>query len=334
MRWVTLLLCLGALATIWPFWVPLVLAAWVALLARPLHQVVARRIHRRKGAAALVTVLLVITFLTPVTFALLSLSGAALDLGQRLLESKSGVEALRSLAANGDGQAFDLRGLNVDQLFQLLRQHGQSALSVVKTLFGAATMAVIGMVVFVSAFYTLLLHGGRLHEWLLLHAPLGRRQFERLTGVFDEVGRGLLIGVGGTALLQGAGATVGYFALGVPKALVLGLITVFASIIPSIGSGLVWVPVAAGLWLSGRPAAAVGMVVVGCVVGGLDNVLRPVLTRFGKLELHGLVIFLAMLGGMAVFGAGGLLLGPLLVRLAVEALRMLREASPSSFPAG
>jgi predicted PurR-regulated permease PerM len=76
------------------------------------------------------------------------------------------------------------------------------------------------------------------------------------------------------------------------------------------------------------------MVVIGCVIGGLDNVVRPLLTRFGHLELHGLVIFLAMLGGMTVFGAGGLLLGPLLVRLAVEALRMLREASPSSFPAG
>ena len=321
-----------AAAALLPFWVPLALAAWTAIVARPLHRWVAKRIHRRKGAAALVTVLLVIAFLTPLLVVVLSLSGAALDLGKRLLDSKSGTEALRSLAANGGTDSFDLHGLSVQQLVELMRQHGASALSVANTLFGAATVLVVGVVVFVSAFYTFLPHGPRLHEWLLTHSPLERGQFHRLTSVFDEVGRGLLIGVGLTALLQGAVATAGYFALHVPQPLVLGLVTVFASLIPSIGSGLVWVPVTAGLALAGRPGAALAMLAIGCLVGVVDNVMRPLLTRYGQLRLHGLLVFLAMLGGMAVFGAGGLLLGPLCVRLAVEALSMLREASPATFP--
>jgi predicted PurR-regulated permease PerM len=331
LRIVTIVLCLGAAAAIWPFWVPLVLAAWAAVIARPLQQLLARRIHRRKGAAALLTVLLVIAFLTPLTIAVLSLSGAAIDLGNRLLASKSGVEALRSLAVNGGG-SFDLRHLNPDQLIQLSRQHGASALGVAKLLFGAATMAVVGLVVFVSAFYSFLLYGPRLHEWLIAHAPLRRDQFQRLSGTFVEVGRGLLIGVGLTALLQGAVATAGYLALGVPQPLVLGLVTVFASLIPSIGSGLVWLPVSAGLVLAGRPGAAAAMLVIGCVVSLVDNVMRPLLARYGHLHLHGLVIFITMLGGMVMFGPGGLLLGPLLARLAVEVLNMLREASPASFP--
>jgi predicted PurR-regulated permease PerM len=76
------------------------------------------------------------------------------------------------------------------------------------------------------------------------------------------------------------------------------------------------------------------MLAVGCVVALVDNVLRPVLARYGNLRMHGLLLFMAMLGGMAVFGASGLLLGPLAVRFAIEGLSMLREAQPKAFPAG
>lgn len=325
-------LCLVAGVTLVPFWAPLVVAAWAATVAAPLHRAVVKRIHRRKGAAALVTVLLVVVFLVPLVIVTLSLSASAVELGRRLLESGSGTEALRSLAANGDQVPFDLRKLDLRQGLELARQHGASAMGVAKTLFGAATVMALGAVVFVSAFYTFLFQGPRLHEWLLLHSPLERGQFHRLSSVFCEVGRGLMIGVGLTAALQGAVATIGYVVCGVPQPLVLGLVTVFGSLIPSIGSGLVWVPVTVGLLIAGRPGAAIAMLVIGCVVSLVDNLVRPLLAQYGQLHMHGLLLFVAMLGGIAVFGAGGLLLGPLVVRLAVEGLRMLREATPESFP--
>ena len=92
------LVCSLALLALFPFWVPVVLAAWAAVIARPLHQLLSKRIHRRRGAAALVTVLLVVAFLTPVLVTALSLASAGVELGQRLLESKSAPEALRALA--------------------------------------------------------------------------------------------------------------------------------------------------------------------------------------------------------------------------------------------
>lgn len=335
LRWVVFALCVAALAALQPFWMPVVLAVWMAVIVRPLHRLVAKRIHRRRGAAALLTVLLAILFFAPLAIVTLSLSGAALELGQRMLSSKSGADALRLLASDGTGPSLDLSKWDAEharQWFELARRHGASALTLAQTVFGAATFMALGVVVFVSAFYTLLLEGPTLHEWLLIHAPLPRGQFHRLTSVFDEVGRGLLMGVGLTALLQGAVATVGYFVCGVPQPLVLGLVTIFASLIPSVGSGLVWAPVSLGLFLVGRPGAAAAMLAIGCVVSVVDNVTRPVLARYGQLRLHGLLLFIAMLGGIAVFGAGGLLLGPLFVRLAVEGLNMLREASPASFP--
>ena len=325
-------LCLAAVAALVPFWAPLVVAAWAAILAAPLHRAVVKRIHRRKGAAAVVTVLLVVVFLVPLVVVTLSLSASAVELGRRLIASGSGTEALRSLAANGDQGAFDLHKLDPKQGIELARQHGASAMGVAKTLFGAVTVMVVGAVVFVSAFYTFLFEGPRLHEWLLLHSPLERGQFHRLSSVFSEVGRGLLIGVGLTAALQGTVATIGYVVCGVPQPLVLGLVTIFGSLIPSIGSGLVWAPVTAGLLIAGRPGAAIAMLVIGCVVSLVDNLVRPLLAQYGQLHMHGLLLFVAMLGGIAVFGAAGLLLGPLVVRLAVEGLKMLREATPESFP--
>jgi predicted PurR-regulated permease PerM len=332
LRWLVIATCLGAVTAIAPFWVPLVTAAWAASLAKPIHRALAKRIHRRKGAAALVTVVLVLTFLTPLLIATLSLAGSAVQLGRQLLEAENGREALRSLAANQTGGALDFHRLDVQQLVALAQAHGASAMGVAKTFFGAATVVALGVVVFVSAFYTFLLEGQRLHEWLLLHSPLARGQFHRLSSAFSEVGRGLLIGVVLTALLQGAVAAMGYVVCGVPQPLVLGLVTVFASLIPSVGSGLVWMPVTAGLALSGRPAAAVAMLVIGCVVSLVDNVVRPLLAKYGELRMNGLLLFIAMLGGIPVFGAGGLLLGPLLVRLAIEGLAMLREGRPEAFP--
>jgi predicted PurR-regulated permease PerM len=187
---------------------------------------------------------------------------------------------------------------------------------------------VVGLVVFVAALYTFLLSGDELHEWLIEHSPLARAHAHRLSNVFAEVGRGLLIGLGLAGAMQAAVATVGYVACGVPQPWVLGLVTLFASLIPSVGAGLVWAPVALGLLLAGRPGAALAMLIVGCVASLVDNLARPLLTKYGALRLHGLLAFAAMLGGAAVFGASGLLLGPLLVRTAVEGLEMLREAKP------
>jgi predicted PurR-regulated permease PerM len=74
------------------------------------------------------------------------------------------------------------------------------------------------------------------------------------------------------------------------------------------------------------------MLAIGVVVGVVDNLVRPALSKYGQLRMHGLLLFAAMLGGIAVFGGAGLLLGPLVVRLAIEGLVMLRETSPEAFP--
>lgn len=324
-------LTLLALLSILPLGAPILLAAWVAIVAAPLCTRVARRVKERGRAAALLTAALVLLVLGPMIIIGLSLSLSAVELLHRLQESKSGRDALQALTTGDTG--FKLESLTFEQAVTLARSHAGSALTAATSMFGAATAAVVGLVIFVGSFHAFLAQGTRLYQWLLDHAPLARSTSERFAAAFVETGRGLLVGVGGTALLQGAVATVGYVVTGVPQPFVLGLLTVFASLIPSIGSGLVWAPVAAGLALGGRTGAAAVMVAIGLFVSIVDNLVRPWLSRYGKLELPGFLLFVAMLGGIAAFGGIGLFIGPLFVRLAVEGLSMWRERERGHAPA-
>ena len=332
-RWLLPVLLILALLAFVPLWPSLILAIWLAHLARPLHARVARRVGNGSRAAGVVTVLCVILALAPVVTLGLSLVTAALNLFHSLRGTKNVRGALEALLASEP--TLSGGGWNVEQIVDFVRRHGGDAVDAASTVFGATASAVIGLFVFVYGFYVCLVDGRRAEEWALAHCPLRREHTARFIGAFMETGRGLLVGVALTALIQGVLGTVGFLLIGVPQALVLGLLTMLAALIPSVGTGLVWVPVAVGLYLGDRMVAALLVVIVGVVISVADNFLHPALARYAHLNLPNFVLFVAMLGGLAVFGVWGILAGPLFVRVAVEALKIwrvereigLREAS-------
>jgi predicted PurR-regulated permease PerM len=118
-----------------------------------------------------------------------------------------------------------------------------------------------------------------------------------------------------------------YIVFGIPQPLVLALLTAVAALVPTVGTGLVWVPLSTSLFLIGQHTDATVVLVTGLLVAVLDNVLRPVLAKHAKLDLPIFAVLLTMIGGVVLFGAAGVLLGPLLMRLAVEALDIARDAN-------
>ena len=316
-----------ALRALLPLWLPLLLAAWLAHLARPLSERLAERLHGRSRAAALVVVLLVLAGLTPLLLVVLSLASDASVLLERLLASKSAGAALQSFIAQDQGSTDwrELVSTQPERLLTVLRESGPSALNFASSIAGATLTVVVGTVVFVAAFYVFLVSGPRFGQWLERNLPLSPAQFRGFSNAFYETGRGLMLGVGLTAFLQGVIAGIGYLIAGVPHALVLALLTATAALFPSVGTALVWLPAAAVLALSGRVSDAVIVFVIGCIAGGVDNFLRPALSRFGRLRVPTFVLFCAMVGGLVAFGAAGLILGPLCVRLAMEGLRQWRR---------
>lgn len=322
----------GTLWTFAPLWPSLILASWIAAVIGPFLERLAPSSSKRRRLVAFVLTLVVLLFVALLALVAISLVEAGLELWQTLLRTDSGSAALRALVAESgqERSALDLTQLKPEEVAALVRQYGSSAASALETVAGVTTEAVVGAVVFVGATYALLTGRERAYGWLLEHSVVPPRILRRFADAYVETGRGLLLGIGLTALMQAVVAGTGYLILGVPRPAALGFLTFLAALVPTLGTALVWVPVAVALVLSGRPGAALVMTVFGLVAGIVDNIARPWLSRWGQLRLTSFVVFVSMLGGLSAFGAWGLVLGPLFVRLMVEALELLREyRSPS-----
>ncbi len=314
-------LCVGAVLVLAPLWTWLVLAVWVGQIGRRLVTPLTRLTGRRQRAAAVLTVALIAIILVPIGLIAVTLIGDAVDLAQRLAESTQVRDLFEELVTAGPSAGAD--GKNP---LDLIVAHGGQAWSVVSTVFAIAAKTILGLFVFISGTYVVLADGPRGYRWLVDHAPIDARVTHRLANAFTETGHGLFIGVGGAGLAQAIVATTAFVVIGVPEPFVLGLLTLAASVVPSVGTAFVWVPVSIGLALTGRTDAAIGMAIVGvAVIGTIDNLVRPLLARWGELNLPSYLIMIGMFGGLALVGASGLILGPLVLRLAKEALLIARE---------
>jgi predicted PurR-regulated permease PerM len=153
--------------------------------------------------------------------------------------------------------------------------------------------------------------------------PINPHHTRRLLREVRRLGRTVVIGNFGTALVQGAIASAGYAIARVPGAAFFGVMTAVASLVPAFGTMLVWVPAAILLVLGGHLGRGVFVLVWGtiAVVGLCDYVVRPKLVGRGE-GTSVWMTFVALFGGIKLFGVIGLLLGPLLVGVAVAVLRL------------
>ncbi|HSO40931.1 MAG TPA: AI-2E family transporter [Labilithrix sp.] len=191
------------------------------------------------------------------------------------------------------------------------------------TIIGALATSLLG------AFFAMLTMHYILRNWETVSQraqetfPLRPDYTRALFAEFRRVGRTTLMGTMVTGLAQGILATVGYWLAGVPEPIFFGAATAVASLVPAVGTMLVWVPAGIVLIVIGHPAAGVFELVWGglLVVALSDYYVRPRLVG-GESEMPSLVTFAALFGGVEVFGLKGLVLGPVLMSLAVAVLRL------------
>ena len=153
-------------------------------------------------------------------------------------------------------------------------------------------------------------------------SPLTPAQMDDMLDQMAQTMQGALSSLLLVPLIQGAIATVGYYLFGVPNALLWGGITTLVAFVPALGTPLAWVPICIYLFIKGEIWQGVGLAIY-CVflVTVIDNVIRAWMLK-GKANIHPLWSFFAILGGLLVFGAVGLLVGPLILSLGVWALHI------------
>src|SRR5204863_1725844 len=157
------------------------------------------------------------------------------------------------------------------------------------------------------AFFFLLRDGRALIDWLIGATPLPPDRVREMMREFRAVGRSVLGANFVTGAVQAVVATIGFAIARAPSPIFFGLLTLFTSLIPSVGTALVTFPVAGLVLLLGHPWAALFLAIWGAVaVGLIDNLIRPLLIRGGSQQLHGALVFFSLIGAMSAFGAVGL----------------------------
>jgi predicted PurR-regulated permease PerM len=177
----------------------------------------------------------------------------------------------------------------------------------------------VSMTIMLYLLFFLLRDGQALAARIKTAVPLSRKVKARLFGNFATVIRATVKGNVLVAIAQGALGGLAFWFLGVSAPLLWAVVMAFLSLLPAIGAALVWAPVAVYFLVTGSIWQGVALIAFGTfVIGLVDNVLRPVLV--GKdIKLPDYVVLLSTIGGMALFGLNGFVIGPAIAALFVAA---------------
>ena len=332
---VLLLLALGlAVAITRSFLRPFAFAIILAVVFYPFHEHVLRRMKRRAGRAALVsTLMLLLLFAVPTFIVTLLAANEALSvahyLGRRSAEEGGFTLFLLTLADRPlhfignwvDLSKYDTRAIinsNAQRVSVWLLGFGANVLG------GAARFVADILITFVIIFF--LLRDGP--QWAYragTFIPLSPEQVARLYRNIADTIIANVYGILSVGLAQGLLTGIAMRIAGLPSSLLLGLAAGFASIIPVVGSALVWAPAGIYLFANGATWKGVFVLVWGvAVISSVDNVIRPWVVG-GRVELHPLVLLFFILGGVEAFGFLGLFIGPVVASVLTALADMLRQ---------
>ncbi len=310
------------LSMIHQFLMAIFLAGLFSALARPVY----RRLRvlfggHKHPASALTLLMMVIVVLLPLLFLIGIVVGQAVDVGQnaapwikRNLEQPDEITAwLQGLPLYEYVEPY--RGVileKVGQVVNLISNWVAGGLSQVTL--GTANFLFMTFV-FLYTMYFLQMDGDKLVRKILYYLPLNSDDESLMLDKFTSVTRAMIKGTLLIGILQGGLAGVAFAVVGFDNAVFWGTVMAVLSIIPSVGSALVWIPAGILLIMVGNVAGGVGLLAFcGLIVGSLDNVLRPILV--GKdTKMHELMIFFGTLGGILMFGIPGVLIGPVVASL-------------------
>ncbi len=293
-----------------------------AALAKPLYGKFVKWFKGRRSMASITTLLLIV-------FVILIPLGGLLGIvtGQAIKVAESAKPWVEKQIEQPDAILSAIKSLPLvehiapyrDIIFQKAGQAVGSLSRLLLSRFSSLTFGTINFLFLVFVFlYTMfffLIDGERLINKILHYLPLEDHDEQLLLARFTSVSRATLKGTAVIGVLQGGLSGLAFWFVGIPSAVFWGTVMTVLSVIPGIGTALVWVPAAIILASGGHYYKAAGLTVFcALVVGSLDNLLRPALV--GKdTEMHDLMIFFGTMGGIFMFGVPGIIIGPLIAAL-------------------
>lgn len=318
-----------------PFLIPLALAAIFAVVLQPVYQYFLKRVRGYSAVAAGATILLgVICLVVPLSFlgskvvaeaqqmvVVVSNGGAAAYINSVIAYAQ---DLITTYIPGSERFSTSLTTTSIDG-------YAKEALSWVVThlgvVFSGVTQLILSFLIFLIALFFLLKDGAKLRDTLIHLSPLADREDTAVLARLERAVNSIVKGNLTLALIQAFLSGIGLVIFGVPNPILWGMLTGFAALIPGVGSALVLIPSAVFLLITGSTGAAIGLVLWAMLAVGLvDNLLGPRLVGKGA-QLHPLIVFFSVLGGISLFGPAGIFLGPLCSSLLFALLTIYSDSS-------
>ncbi len=317
------ILMIGTLAFLYllkPFAYPIFWAAVIAGIFGPLYRRVNRAIGHPNLSASVMLGAVIFVILLPLAVVASVVLAQAIDMYSALKNTEDiqlkAQKVIELLKGNPYLQKLELDEVALtEKFYQIAGGISKYIVSYLTELTQNTLLLIVNFIVMLYCLFFFVRDGETLLRSSLyifeLKDEIGNRIYERFTSTARATLKGTLI----IGLIQGTMGGVLFWAVGIQSAFVWGVIMILAAMIPGIGCAIIWAPaavilLATGHIVEGMAAAAVGAL----VISSIDNVLRPLLV--GKdTQMHPLLIFLSTLGGIAVFGISGFVIGPIITAL-------------------
>ena len=315
-----------------PFLESLILAAILSALLYPLYARLSKYTPNDGIASFAVTVAALVVLALPLAVLVGALTREAVRITEAIgpwVEQQTGAESLFLNLPDWLPFAEQLQPYRAQIIEGAGRAVSQAGSFVVDSL-SRATQGTIAFLLYLFvmlyAIFFFLLKGPALLEVLSRNTPLGEGDKHNIAERGLSVTRATLKSILVIGVLQGALGGIAFAVVGIEGPVFWGLIMALASAIPGIGAALIWAPAAVILLVGGNMAAGIGLAAWGAiVVSSVDNVLRPYLVG-NETRLPDLLILVSTLGGLAMFGAPGILIGPVIAGLFMTSLSIFVAA--------
>ena len=291
-----------------PFMGGLLGALTIYILVRgQMNHLVEKRRLKRSISALLITAETIFVFLIPLGLTVWMVVNKLQDIN---LDPQTYIAPLQQVAELiKEKTGYDVLGKDtLAFIVSILPRIGQIIMESISSL-------AINLFVMIFVLYFMLIGGKKMEAYVNDILPFSEANTQEVIHKINMIVRSNAIGIPLLAIIQGGVATIGYLLFGAPNILLLGFLTCFATIIPMVGTALVWFPVAAYLAISGDWFNAIGIAAYGAiVVSQSDNLIRFILQK-KMADTHPLITIFGVVIGLPLFGFMGVIFGPLLLSL-------------------
>lgn len=300
-----------------PFLGALILASIFAFIFQPIYKRFLKVFNRREDLSAFVTTIIAIFIIViPITLLGIQVFRELTQLYQSFLNNGNG--GFISLIKDMINDVRDIFLIPEDIQINIRQYIGQTLdflISNFGAIFSSFTKIIIDIFVFIIAFYFFLKDGVKLKNYFIALSPLDDKDDDFIVSRLKSAVSATIKGSLAIGFIQGILTGIGFAIFGVPNAVLWGGIAIISAFIPGVGTALVLTPAIIFLFITENTFGAVGLLLWGIIIVGLiDNLLRPSLVGRG-MQIHSLLIFISVLGGLSFFGPLGFFLGPLSVSI-------------------